>query len=87
MATAARIVDEQPTIEQLAALLQELVDRKSYAETDVLTIDELAVAAKCSRTTIFKLLAKLPVSYGLGDRMPRVIFGDFLQYLRDTRAD
>lgn len=87
MATAARVMDDTPTIEQLAALLQQLVDRKSYAVTDVLTIDELAAAAKVSRTTIFKVLPKLPVSYGLSDSLPRVIWGDFLEYLRETRID
>lgn len=86
-AAAAEIMKESPSIEELAQMLQQLVDRKSYALTDILTVDELAAAAKVSRTTIFKVLPKLPVSYGLGDSLPRVIWGDFLEYLRQTRID
>lgn len=87
MGAAAELMKDAPTVEELAALLQQLVNRASYAETDVLTIGELARAAKVSRTTIFKVLPKLPVSYGLGDGLPRVIWGDFLAYLRQTRQD
>lgn len=87
MSAAAEIMRDQPTIEELAELLQQLVNRRSYAETDVLTIDELAAAAKVSRATIFRVLPKLPVSYGLGDKIPRVIYGDFLKYLRETVID
>lgn len=86
-AAAAELMKDAPTLEEIAALLQALVNRKSYAETDVLTVEELAAAAKVSRTTIFKVLPKLPVSYGLGDHVPRVIYGDFLAYLRETRID
>lgn len=87
MGAAAEVVKDAPTLEELAALLQQLVNRKAYALTDVLTVDELAAFAKVSRTTIFKVLPKLPVSYGLGDKMPRIIVGDFLEYLRQTRID
>ena len=88
MATAAAEVSRDVlSLEELTELLQQLVNRRSYAETDVLTIDELAIAAKVSRTKLFELLPKLPVSYGLGDRLPRIIWGDFLEYLRQTRLD
>lgn len=75
------------TVQELAELLQQLVNRRSYAETDILTVDELAAAAKVDRATLYRVFPKLPVSYGLGDRTPRVIYGDFLKYLRDTRVD
>jgi hypothetical protein len=58
-----------------------------FAETDVLTISELCLALQVSRTTVFRVLRKLPVSYGLGEKTPRVIWGDMLQYLRETRLD
>lgn len=78
---------EQRTLFEIRDLLQQLAERRVYAETDILTLDELADAAKVGRTTIFKVLPKLPVSYGLGDKIPRVIYGDFLKYLRDTAID
>lgn len=78
---------DEPSLQEMAAMLRQLLQRASYAETDVLTIEELAAAAKVSRSTIFKVLPKLPVSYALGDKTPRVIFGDFLAYLRATRLD
>lgn len=86
MGAAAEMVDV-PTIEEIHTLLQQLAGRRVYAETDVLTVDELAAAAKVSRRQIFNVLPKLPVSYGLGDKTPRVIYADFLEYLRKTRID
>lgn len=90
MATAAHDMAETPapTIAALHARIDEILDRVkkvSHAETDVLTIKELAIAAKVSESKLFELLPKLPVSYSLGDRMPRVIWGDFLDYLRAGR--
>lgn len=81
------VLFEQRTLLEIRDLLQQLAARRVYAETDILTIDELADAAKVGRTTIFKVLPKLPVSYGLGGKTPRVIYGDFLRYLRDTTTD
>ena len=86
-AGAVDVMTEPRTVEELAQLLQQLVNRRSYAETDVLTLDELCAAAKIGRTKLFEILPKLPVSYGLGDKSPRVIWGDFLEYLRQTRLD
>jgi hypothetical protein len=69
----------------LRALLEQILERlprAKYAETDILDMDELAAAAKVSRAKLFEKLPELPVSYSLGDRSPRIIYGDFLKYLR-----
>lgn len=78
------------TLEQVAEQLQQLLERAqraTYSETDVLTPEELATALKIGKTKVFQVMPKLPVSYALGDHLPRFIWGDVLQYLRDTNIN
>lgn len=60
------------------------VEPRSYAETDVLTMDELCVALKISKSQLYKVVRKLKVSYALGPQCPRVVWGDVLEYIRTT---
>lgn len=84
---ATSIDMDEPTLQEVAAMLQQLLRRTSYAETDVLTLEEFAAAVKIGKTKLFEVLPKLPVSYALGSQSPRIIWGDFLEYLRRTRLD
>lgn len=56
----------------------------SHSETDVLTLEELRAALKISRSQLYKVLPRLKVSYALGEKSPRVVWGDVLAYLRET---
>lgn len=85
MATAA--VPDAPDLTAIAAMVQQLLQRSSYAETDVLTLEEFCRAVKIGRTKLFEVLPKLPVSYALGRQSPRIVWGRFLEYLRETEID
>lgn len=85
--TAAAVMAETQDLQRVSELLEQLLRRRAYATTDVLTLEEFCAAVKIGRTKLFKVLPKLPVSYALGSQSPRIIWGDFLDYLRETRID
>lgn len=74
---------QEPNLTELAQLLRQLLDRTSYSETDVLTLDEFCAAVKIGKTKLFEILPGLPVSYALGKASPRIIWGDALKHIRD----
>lgn len=55
------------------------------SETEVLKPDECRAALKLSRAQWFRIAPKLPVTYALGEKTPRYIWGDVLAYLRRTQ--
>lgn len=76
-----------PTVQDLVAKVEELLRRGAYTESSVLAPPDIQIVMKCSMAQVMRLLPKLPVSYALGTKSPRVILGDLLQYLRDTNIN
>jgi hypothetical protein len=59
---------------------------KFYADTAVLTPAECRAALKVSETHWYEIAPSLPVSYALGKKSPRYIWGQILKYLERTGA-
>lgn len=57
-----------------------------HAETDVLTATECRLALKVSWSHWYTIAPSLPVSYALGKKSPRYIWGQILKYLERTGA-
>lgn len=56
-----------------------------FVETDVLVAEECRRGLKLSKAQWFRVAPTLPVSYALGDKSPRYIWGEILAHLRRTR--
>jgi hypothetical protein len=59
---------------------------RHYHETDVLTSAECRAALKVSETHWYTIAPSLPVSYALGKKSPRYIWGQILKFLERTGA-
>lgn len=57
-----------------------------YADNDVLTAEEMRPALRLSWRQWYRVAPSLPVSYALGKKSPRYIYGEVLTYLRRTGA-
>lgn len=57
-----------------------------HVETDVLTASECRTALKLSWSHWYVVSPSLPVSYALGKKSPRYIWGEVLKYLRQHGA-
>jgi hypothetical protein len=57
-----------------------------HHETDVLTSAECRRALKVSETHWYEIAPSLPVSYALGKKSPRYIWGQILKFLERTGA-
>lgn len=60
--------------------------RIHHADNDVLTASELREALRLSERQWDRVAPHLPVSYILGKKSPRYIYGEVLNYLRRTGA-
>lgn len=57
-----------------------------HAETDVLTPDECRRALKIGASQWYVVAPSLPVSYALGKKSPRYVWGEVLKFLKRTGA-
>lgn len=58
-----------------------------FADNDVLVADELRNALKLSESQWWRVAAKLPVTYALGPRSPRYIYGEVVKALAVTQIN
>lgn len=58
-----------------------------FADNDILVADELRNALKLSESQWWRVAPKLPVTYALGRRLPRYIYGEVVRALAVTQMN